>query len=98
MLQYKKENRSIIKKTNGKNIENRSVLKEKKKTNEEIKKIKEKAKGNEKGKNERKNQSRENTSNVMSGLRNFLDYGGEKEFVVKGYVNANFDTNPDDSE
>ena len=33
-----------------------------------------------------------------SGLRNFLDYGGEKEFVVKGYVDANFDTNPDDSE
>ena len=28
----------------------------------------------------------------------FLGYGGEKEFVVKGYVDANFDTNPDDSE
>ena len=26
---------------------------------------------------------------VPSGLRNFLDYGGEKEFVVKGYVDAN---------
>ena len=39
-----------------------------------------------------------NLSLVTSGLRNFLDYGGEKEFVVKGYVDANFDTNPDDSE
>ena len=28
----------------------------------------------------------------------FLDYGGDKEFVVKGYVVANFNTNPDDSE
>ncbi len=28
----------------------------------------------------------------------FLDYGGDKRFVVKGYVDANFDTNPDDSE
>ena len=35
---------------------------------------------------------------VTSGLRNFLDYGGEKEFVVKGYVDANFETNPDGSE
>ena len=34
----------------------------------------------------------------LRGLRNFLDYGGEMEFVVKGYVDANFDTNPDDSE
>ena len=41
---------------------------------------------------------RSNISLVTSGLRNFLDYGGEKEFVVKGYVDANFDTNPDDSE
>ena len=41
---------------------------------------------------------RSNFSLVPSGLRNFLDYGGEKEFVVKGYVDANFDTNPDDSE
>ena len=30
--------------------------------------------------------------------KDFLDYRGEKEFVVKGYVDANFDTNPDDSE
>ena len=26
----------------------------------------------------------------------FLDYGGDKRFVVKGYVHANFDTDPDD--
>ena len=28
----------------------------------------------------------------------FLGYGGDKEFVVKGYVDANFDTDSDDSE
>ena len=28
----------------------------------------------------------------------FLDYGGDKRFVVKGYVDTNFDTNSDDSE
>ena len=27
----------------------------------------------------------------------FLDYGGDKEFVVKGYVDASFNTDPDDS-
>ena len=27
----------------------------------------------------------------------FLGYGGDKEFVVKGYVDASFDTNLDDS-
>ena len=27
----------------------------------------------------------------------FLDYGGDKRFVVKGYVDASFDTNPGDS-
>ena len=27
----------------------------------------------------------------------FLDYGGDKRFVVKGYVDASFDTAPDDS-
>ena len=27
----------------------------------------------------------------------FLGYGGDKKFVVKGYVDANFDTDPDDS-
>ena len=28
----------------------------------------------------------------------FLGYGGDKEFVVKGYDDASFDTDPDDSE
>ena len=28
----------------------------------------------------------------------FLDYGGDKESVVKGYVDASFDTNSEDSE
>ena len=28
----------------------------------------------------------------------FLDYGGDKEFVVKSYVDARFDTDLDDSE
>ena len=28
----------------------------------------------------------------------FLDYGGDKEFVVKGYIDASFSTKPDDSE
>ena len=27
----------------------------------------------------------------------FLDYGGYERFVVKGYVDASFDTDPDDS-
>ena len=27
----------------------------------------------------------------------FLGYGGNKEFVVKGYIDASFYTNPDDS-
>ena len=27
----------------------------------------------------------------------FLDYGGDKEFVVKSYADASFDTNPDNS-
>ena len=27
----------------------------------------------------------------------FLDYGGDKELVVNGYVDASFDTDPDDS-
>ena len=27
----------------------------------------------------------------------FLVYGGAEELVIKGYVNASFDTNPDDS-
>ena len=28
----------------------------------------------------------------------FLDYGGDKEFDVKGYVDASFNTYPNDSE
>ena len=28
----------------------------------------------------------------------FLDYGGDKEFVVKGYIDASFNTKQDDSE
>ena len=28
----------------------------------------------------------------------FLDYGGDKEFVVKSYIDASFDTDPDDFE
>ena len=28
----------------------------------------------------------------------FLDYGSDKWFVVKGYVDASFDTDADDSE
>ena len=28
----------------------------------------------------------------------FLGYGGDKEFIVKSYVDASFDTNLDDSE
>ena len=27
----------------------------------------------------------------------FLVYGGDKELIVNGYVDANFDTDPDDS-
>ena len=27
----------------------------------------------------------------------FLDYGGDKSFIVTGYVDASFNTNPDDS-
>ena len=27
----------------------------------------------------------------------FLDYGGDKRFIVKGYVNTSFGTDPDDS-
>ena len=28
----------------------------------------------------------------------FLDNGGDEEFIVKGYVDASFNTYPDDSE
>ena len=27
----------------------------------------------------------------------FLDYGSDKRFIVKGYIDANFYTDPDDS-
>ena len=27
----------------------------------------------------------------------FLDYKGDKRFIVKGYVDTNFDIDPDDS-
>ena len=27
----------------------------------------------------------------------FLDYGGDRRFVVKGYLDVSFDTDPDDS-
>ena len=27
----------------------------------------------------------------------FLNYGGDKRFIVKGYDDASFDTDPDDS-
>ena len=27
----------------------------------------------------------------------FLDYGGDKRFIVKSYVDTSFDTDPDDS-
>ena len=34
----------------------------------------------------------------LSGIKDmFLDYGSDKRFVVKGYVDASFDTNLDDS-
>ena len=36
---------------------------------------------------------------ILRGLRKyFLGYGGDKEFVVKSYVDASFDTDLDDSE
>ena len=34
---------------------------------------------------------------IQDSLNMFLDYGGDKEFIVKGYVDASFDTDPDDS-
>ena len=33
----------------------------------------------------------------MRTKETFLDYGGDKRFVRKGYVDASFDTNPNDS-
>ena len=41
---------------------------------------------------------RSKLSLVTSGLRNFLGYGCDKEFVVKSYVDASFYCDPDDSE
>ena len=37
--------------------------------------------------------------NILKYLKNtmFLVYGGDKELVVNGYVNASFDSDPDDS-
>ena len=39
--------------------------------------------------------------NILKYLKStkdmFLVYGGEKELVINGYVDANFDTDPDDS-
>ena len=42
-------------------------------------------------------EQRSRLSLVTSGVRNFLDYGGGKRVCRKGYVDANFDTNLDDS-
>ena len=39
-------------------------------------------------------------SKIVLGVNKdmFLDYGGDKEFDVKGYVDASFNTYPNDSE
>ena len=39
-------------------------------------------------------------SKIVLGVNKdmFLDYGGDKEFCVKGYVDASFNTYPNDSE
>ena len=39
-------------------------------------------------------------SKIVLGVNKdmFLDYGGDKEFGVKGYVDASFNTYPNDSE
>ena len=34
---------------------------------------------------------------VLRGIRKCLGFGGDKEFGVKGYVDASFNTYPDDS-
>ena len=34
---------------------------------------------------------------VLGNKEMFLGYGGDKEFGVKGYVDASFNTYPDDS-
>ena len=35
---------------------------------------------------------------ILRGIRMFLDHGGDKEFDVKGYVDASFNTYLNDSE
>ena len=39
-------------------------------------------------------------SKIVLGVNKdmFLDYGGDKEIGIKGYVNASFNTYPNDSE
>ena len=39
-------------------------------------------------------------SKIVLGVNKdmFLDYGGDKEFGVKGYIDASFNTYPNDSE
>ena len=34
---------------------------------------------------------------MVKNILNFLVYGGDEELVVNGYVDASFDTDPDDS-
>ena len=36
--------------------------------------------------------------NFLGNKEMFLDYGGDEEFGVKGYIDASFNTYPDDSE
>ena len=44
--------------------------------------------------------SLDNGQKIVLGVNKdmFLDYGGDKEFGVKGYVDASFNTYPSDSE
>ena len=35
---------------------------------------------------------------VLGNKEMFLDYGGDEEFGVKGYIDASFNTYPSDSE
>ena len=35
---------------------------------------------------------------ILGNKEMFLDYGGDEEFGVKGYVDASFNTYPNDSE
>ena len=46
-----------------------------------------------------RSRSLDSGQNVLSMTKEvFLDNGSDKEFVVKGYVDASFNTYPDDSE